>query len=189
MNKLIKGAVTGAAGIALLLGGAGTFAAWNTDASIAKDTTISDGHLSVDVDKTVKPEWDDVTYGGTTSIDPSQFVFVPGDHLRLKEDVTISAQGSNLTAQLSATTPGATDAAGFQVTAAFDTSGTAGQIVSLGDGTYSFKTQGAAAVTLTVPVTVDITLPANAAATAMDEKYDLNNVTINLEQQLPDSKS
>ena len=33
MNKLVKGSIAGAAGIALLLGGAGTFALWNADAT------------------------------------------------------------------------------------------------------------------------------------------------------------
>ena len=35
MNKLVKGSIAGAAGIALLLGGAGTLALWNADAYIA----------------------------------------------------------------------------------------------------------------------------------------------------------
>ena len=45
MNKLVKGAVAGAAGIALLLGGAGTFALWNASTNVSTGS-ISTGTLA-----------------------------------------------------------------------------------------------------------------------------------------------
>ena len=46
MNKLLKGAIAGAAGVALLLGGAGTFALWNSSATVTGGN-IDAGNLHV----------------------------------------------------------------------------------------------------------------------------------------------
>ena len=54
MNKLTKGAIATAAGIALLLGGAGTFALWNGQTTIAGGT-ISTGTLAIA--STGSPVW------------------------------------------------------------------------------------------------------------------------------------
>ena len=70
MNKLTKGAIATAAGIALLLGGAGTFALWNGQTTIA---------------------------GGTT-FDPATQTIVPGDVLTLTQQVILSTTGKNLKA-------------------------------------------------------------------------------------------
>ena len=45
MNKTFSGSIAGAAGIALLLGGAGTFAQWNSSAAVA-GTSITAGVLN-----------------------------------------------------------------------------------------------------------------------------------------------
>src|SRR6188474_1998822 len=78
MNKLTKGTIAGAAGIALLLGGAGTFALWNDTADIAGGT-ISSGELSIDA--TTAGVWQDVSFDKTPPvvIDPATFLMVPGD--------------------------------------------------------------------------------------------------------------
>ena len=46
MNKIIKGSIAGAAGIALLLGGAGTFALWNDSTSV-QGGKIKAGNLAL----------------------------------------------------------------------------------------------------------------------------------------------
>jgi alternate signal-mediated exported protein len=107
MNKLLKGAIAGAAGVALLLGGAGTFALWNDSANL--DTgTITAGNLSVALDST--GVWADQN-GDITDI--GAYRIVPGDVLTYTQDVTVTADGDNLTAELgladasvTATTPG-----------------------------------------------------------------------------------
>src|ERR1700710_1730368 len=45
MNKLVKGAVAGAVGVTLLLGGAGTFALWNSTIGVSTGS-ISTGNLA-----------------------------------------------------------------------------------------------------------------------------------------------
>ncbi|MCL2514601.1 MAG: alternate-type signal peptide domain-containing protein, partial [Microbacteriaceae bacterium] len=75
MNKLFKGAVAGAAGVALLLGGAGTFALWNTDMPIGDSQTITAGTLA----------WANPGTGtwllNGQAVDPSTALLVPGDVL------------------------------------------------------------------------------------------------------------
>ena len=46
MHKIVTGAIAGAAGVALLLGGAGSFALWNASASSAA-SAVSAGTLSL----------------------------------------------------------------------------------------------------------------------------------------------
>jgi alternate signal-mediated exported protein len=99
MNKMFKGAVAGAAGVALLLGGAGTFALWNDAASIGEDKTIVGGHLTFG-DEMPAGVW---YYGetGTTEVDPAELAWVPGDVVRyVVEDVPVIAHGDHLAAEL-----------------------------------------------------------------------------------------
>ena len=69
MNKLTKGAIATAAGIALLMGGAGTFALWNDSVGV-NGGTVQTGTL--DIDTTGTGTWKDVSstvVGGTTQFD------------------------------------------------------------------------------------------------------------------------
>ena len=105
MNKLFKGAVAGAAGVALLLGGAGTFALWNDSFPAISGQQIQAGQLRFDP-ATVDGTWsvtrgDDVTSGPTTL---DGFNVVPGDVIRFHVDgLGIIATGNHLTATLSYT--------------------------------------------------------------------------------------
>ncbi|WP_344777116.1 alternate-type signal peptide domain-containing protein [Gryllotalpicola kribbensis] len=49
MNRLFKGAIASAAGVALLLGGAGTFALWQDTAALRNDAAINAGRLEFDL--------------------------------------------------------------------------------------------------------------------------------------------
>ena len=64
MNKLLKGSIAGAAGIALLLGGAGTFALWN-DTAAASGGTVQSGNLSVVLNGS--PAWKDISPDSATT--------------------------------------------------------------------------------------------------------------------------
>lgn len=108
MNKLVKGSIAGAAGIALLLGGAGTLALWN-DAEDVDAGTVQTGTLDIaliDADGVASPAtgiWEDVSpeLAAATPFDPSTHKIVPGDVVTFTQDVTIEATGKNLEAQLS----------------------------------------------------------------------------------------
>jgi alternate signal-mediated exported protein len=101
MNKLLKGSIAGAAGIALLLGGAGTFALWNQTATVANGSVTS-GVLTIAAGAT--GTWKDISAdkvaGGVAIPDISTFKIVPGDKLELTQTVTINATGNNLAAKL-----------------------------------------------------------------------------------------
>jgi len=107
MNKLLKGSIAGGAGVALLLGGAGTFALWNDNATIMGGT-ITAGDLDV---STAEGVWAD-QFGTIASID--EYLIVPGDTLTYKTTVTVEATGDNLSAELSVGDRTMSPAAGSQ---------------------------------------------------------------------------
>jgi len=101
MNKLFKGAIAGAAGVALLLGGAGTFALWNDAADVGTDAVIDAGHLRFG--NVPAGEWyvngDDEN--PLTDEQISAMAVVPGEILEYKVDgVEVVAHGDNLLAEL-----------------------------------------------------------------------------------------
>lgn len=100
MNKLVKGSIAGAAGIALLLGGAGTFALWN-DAETVNAGTIATGELDIALSGT--GSWVDASPEYTTPVafNPTTEKIVPGDTIRFTQNVSIKATGKNLKAELS----------------------------------------------------------------------------------------
>lgn len=100
MNKLLKGSVAGAAGVALLLGGAGSFALWNSTESVNVGSVAS-GTLSIAQAGT--PTWMDISADKTASAisDISTFKVAPGDTIELTQVVKVDARGNNLRATLS----------------------------------------------------------------------------------------
>jgi alternate signal-mediated exported protein len=179
MNKLLKGAVAGAAGIALLLGGAGTFAAWNDQVKIgASSTSISTGHMHVTTDGTAY--WYDVTNGfvpGQQPITPDSFKAVPGDKIEYRQPITVDTDGANLAAAIDFDDPaltGAEDAADFSVATSLE-----GKTANA-DGYYAV-TGGS------YTVVVDVTF--NDSTTGSKDDDDtalaLGQTTVNLVQTAP----
>ena len=105
MNKIFKGSVAGAAGIALLMGNYGTFALWSDSATVS-DTTVSAGALAIASAGT--PSWSYVAVdgqGATTypAFDPAEDELVPGDTVRMVQPLDVEASGANLQATLEVT--------------------------------------------------------------------------------------
>ena len=98
MNKLLKGSIAVAAGIALLLGGAGTFALWNDSAATAGGT-VTTGTMSI-LPGAAAGVWNDMSTGTAVSIDPAVVKMVPGDTWTFTKTVEITAAGKNLQADL-----------------------------------------------------------------------------------------
>ena len=96
MNKLLKGSIAGAAGVALLLGGAGTFALWNDYAAVAGGTSAA-GTLTVTEAPAATDGWSSAA-GAITDI--GAFQIVPGDVLTYTTTLDITAEGDNLSANL-----------------------------------------------------------------------------------------
>lgn len=98
MNKLVKGSIAGAAGIALLLGGAGTLATWNSSVTVASPGSIAAGTLDI---AAVDGDNDGWTLSGSiadAAATPSAFTIVPGDDVTYTKSFEITATGDNLAA-------------------------------------------------------------------------------------------
>lgn len=168
----IKGSVAAAAGIAVLLGGAGTFALWNQSGSIGTVGTET-GELTAEFSGATA--WEDVTPGAAGAItDITAFRMVPGDTVVGTTTVEVTATGENLlvdaTLDTSATTLPEGVSADVVLTDADDAEVTTLQ--GSNDGT-------------TYNLTAEVTLTFDAdAAASMAEPIDLSNVKIDLQQRL-----
>jgi alternate signal-mediated exported protein len=102
MNKMAKGAIATAAGVVLLIGGGGTLAVWNVEQD-AKAGTIAAGDLNLVAGTGT---WSVAGPTGPVEIpDISTYRVVPGDVLTYTQDVDITLDGNNLTANLTVTNP------------------------------------------------------------------------------------
>lgn len=184
MNKLVKGALAGAAGIALLLGGAGTFAYWNSSYGVQGGTIIA-GQLKI-ADDGVAGVWKDQT---GTVINLATYHIVPGDVLTYSDSVNLTATGNNLVATLglaSGSIVGSTSAAADTALAGFLTSNAqlsaTGTAVS-GTGPYTIK-QGTGVVTLTATITFPLGTDTTNNS-AMLGSVNLSGMSISVTQNHP----
>lgn len=95
MNKYTKGSIAAGAGLILLLGGAGTFMSWNDNEDVTGGP-VTAGQLRVDA--VGEATW---TVNGETVSDITGFRIVPGDTVIYTVPMTVTAEGNNLTADLS----------------------------------------------------------------------------------------
>ncbi|AUH67858.1 MULTISPECIES: alternate-type signal peptide domain-containing protein [Gordonia] len=98
MNKVTKGALAAAAGAAILAGGAGTMAAWNSNVN-TNGGTVTAGQLNLTAVDTGTWTWVGGTKDGDT-FNPGTDRLVPGDTVRYTASYKITAVGTNLTATL-----------------------------------------------------------------------------------------
>ncbi|MBF4161197.1 alternate-type signal peptide domain-containing protein [Nocardioides acrostichi] len=103
MKSALKATLASGAGVALLLGGAGSLAYWN-DTTVAQPGDLVSGTLTLG--DSVCGDW---TLDGAQSFDPASDKIVPGDSLTLVCDSTIAIEGKHAAADLSATAAGAVD--------------------------------------------------------------------------------
>ena len=196
MNKLTKAAIAGGVGIALLLGGAGTLATWNSSSNISGGTIVA-GNLVVGTPAT--GAWavshlltgSTTTYSAPVSTTLAAFKASPGDKLIYTTTVPITAVGTNLVATLAlsggaiAATPAvpATDpvptvnaalAAYLSSNAVLTATGTS--ISGSGTGPYTVTAGNNGIVAQDVVFTATITFPRGAAAD--DNKVMLGSVNL-----------
>jgi alternate signal-mediated exported protein len=193
MNKLTSGAIVGTLGIALLLGGAGTFAMWNTSTS-ADAGIVSSGTLTIANSGT--PTWKNVSTdavaGGVTIPSIASYKIVPGDKVQMTQVFTVAATGDNLKATLSyddltiGTT--GTDAASTAANVALKTATTVamtatGTGVTAGTVANTFTVAPNASGVSTVTVTLTVALPSTVSGTtAQNGALNLSAVKFNLAQ-------
>jgi alternate signal-mediated exported protein len=176
MNKLTKAAIAGAAGIALLLGGAGSLAYWNTSASLT-GATITAGELTITANN--DGAWSDA--GGAITI--ASFRAVPGDVLTYTASFDVTAVGDNLTATVALTGDSIAAASTSPADVKLASLLTKSTVVKVGGVVTNVVSP--AAGTQTVTVSVSITWPDGAPVDdndAMNGAVDLSGMTITLTQ-------
>ncbi len=165
MNKLTKAGIATAAGIALLMGGAGTLAYWNDSVGLAGDA-IQTGHLVLSSNEDGAWTGGDIEY------------FVPGDTNTYTETLTVDALGDNLDVELDAQVPSAFLTGDFTTTTTFTLTGpghTAGTVIT--PGSPVSLTEGEYTVAVQIVVNFD-----EDATGLMDQEIDLSDFTITATQ-------
>ncbi|MBC7724373.1 MAG: alternate-type signal peptide domain-containing protein [Burkholderiaceae bacterium] len=167
MNKLLKASIASAAGVALLLGGAGTFAYWNSAATLDGGTIIAGNLLVSETDPTSAGVW--TVNGGTAAITISSYRVVPGDVLKYTKKMHIVATGDNLVATLgvtpssivasTSTTANNSLAALLSNSAVLSVTNATGIVAVAGETNKFTVTAGSAGVDTDVTVTATITFP------------------------------
>jgi alternate signal-mediated exported protein len=166
MNKLVKGSIAGAAGIALLLGGAGTFAVWNDTASLSAET-ITAGSLTLDSNN--NGVW---TKDGV-AINPVTYRIIPGTTLEYTQTLSVNAVGNGIKADLSYS--------GLTATGDLDALVTKTMAVTSSTATVNGSTLRFNAGASTVNVKITVTFP-QAATAGQNGTLDLSDVTFTLTQ-------
>ncbi len=92
MNKMIKGSVAGATGVALLMGGFGTYALWSDTENLAA-SSVKSGELSID---TTAGVWDDANTKSAANDWLATDKMVPGDEVTYTQTFTVKGSGKNL---------------------------------------------------------------------------------------------
>lgn len=179
MNKLAQGAIAGTAGIALLLGGAGTFALWNDSASV-DGSTVTSGTLSIEA--LGDGSWTDITGGASEDvIDIDSFLVVPGNTLQFVQQFTIAATGNDLEAELEFDPASITGGLEPFVETTLVVTGPTNVVATADDNVYTI-TPGVAG-TFVVNVVFTVELPSSVDGTdGQDESLDLSDLDFTLTQ-------
>lgn len=188
MNKLAKGAIAGAAGVALLLGGGGTFALWSSSQTVVAGPVHS-GVLSMD--PIGQPSWRDISSdlaGGPRSLSADEigaYMMVPGDTLEVVQTATVHATGTNLKAKLivdplslMADSANAALREALVFTITLTVNGT--PVAPNADGTYPVQP---VAGTSSLVYTATIAMPTTVSGTtAQNGTLNLNDIRVTLQQ-------
>jgi len=189
MKKIAKASIAAAAGITLLLGGAGTFATWNASAT-TQGATITSGNLVVK-DSGAAGVW--TANGSATPVSLATYSIAPGDTLTYTKTMSIAAEGDNLKATLgltpasitAANPTSATDQALASYLSANATLSATGTGIS-GAGPTFTVTPGTGALAQNVTVTVTIAFPYGDTVggnnAAMSGAVSLSDLTVTLTQ-------
>ncbi|MBX3090934.1 MAG: alternate-type signal peptide domain-containing protein [Cryobacterium sp.] len=168
MNKLTKAAIAGAAGIALLLGGAGSLALWNATDTVNAGS-INTGTLTM------------TATAGTWNTAPTNWV--PGDSYEYTASVSVTAVGDHIKGTLSVDPSSITGDAGLiaDVTITLTVTGTLpANVTSNGDGTYNI----AAAGTYVLPVKVTAAFKSTSLNATQGKTINLTGLAFRVDQHL-----
>jgi alternate signal-mediated exported protein len=173
MNKFTKASVAGAVGIALLLGGAGSFATWNASTTFSAGS-ITAGSMSL---AAAGGTWSNITNGSPVAIDQTDFRMVPGNTLEYTGTLTINSEGDDLKAAL---TSNIADLTQGKITSVLELSSTDANVDINAGNVVTLSADGSATVN------VKITLKFDASATGQQRAVaDLGTLKFTLTQVAP----
>jgi alternate signal-mediated exported protein len=179
MNKMVKGSVVGASGVALLLGGFGTYALWSDSDSVA-GVTVTSGELDVSAGTAT---WSDISTTGPNLWSATTDKIVPGDTIKMTQVFTVKATGKNMKGTLTFT-PGtaSTTAFGSNLTITPAVTASAGLTVVTPGTAWKFDAPLGSSETVTATVTYTFSSATtaqqaqNAAATMAASTFNLAQV-------------
>lgn len=189
MNKIVKASIATTAGVILLLGGAGTFATWNSSAQ-AQGASIVSGNLVV---KAAQAAGTWKANGSPITI--ADYAVAPGDVLTYTKTMEVDAEGDSLSATLALTdssiAPADSSKPADVALASYLTDSavlTASGTGISGTGPTFTVTPGAGVVDQDVTVTVTITFPYGDVVggnnNAMNGAVTLDALTVSLTQNV-----
>ncbi|WP_231715293.1 alternate-type signal peptide domain-containing protein [Arthrobacter gengyunqii] len=163
---MAKGALAIGVGAALLLGGGGTLATWN-DTKVSGAGTIASGKLALEAGK---GKWQAGKEPAASAAElPAEFQAVPGDEYSFTQPLTVTLEGNNMVADLTANNA-VTSAFGNEaaVAVSYSTDGT-----TWTPSNQPLKASGKIHARITVTFT-DMGPGGNVVANSADRKTDLN---------------
>jgi alternate signal-mediated exported protein len=183
MNRSTKGALAASAAGALLLGGAGSLAYWNSN-QIVGGGAIDSGTLTLtqEVGQSCT-DWALDTEGGPTAYTPGTTQLVPGDVITRTCEYTVTASGAHLAADLTMEAPSFVGGGDAALESALTTSATytlAGAPVTTGQDITSSNTGDV--VIAVIKVTFE---SGTAGVTAQGVTTTLDDITVGLTQTHP----
>lgn len=176
MKKTTKGAIAAGAAALLLAGGAGTFAAWTSDGGDTEGATVTTGRLAVEqVPGSAAWTWQTPARVGDPFV-PASDTLVPGDEIRFTSDYLLDIEGTNISAELVATSGATGSGEDGALPAGLSWAPDADNNLSgLNEEDHDDTT-----------VTVGGTLTFDGAATgSMDQTINVNDLTVTLRQTGP----
>lgn len=185
MNKMVKGSIAGAAGIALLMGGFGTYATW-TDSERVQGSQITAGILDIEAGA--------VTWADASPLGPARWtegdLIVPGDVLTRTQTFEVTATGANMRGQVDFT-EGAIDATAFGGEVVIDVSVQAAGLTPVADDPDSWTFDAALGSPATVTTVVTYAFPDKGAGdndnAFQGKSATLGDSTITVSQVRPEA--
>ena len=154
MNTMIKGSIAGATGIALLMGGFGTYALWSDSENLAANG-VQSGDLDIATSGGVYDDANTVAANDWTASDK----MVPGDTVTYTQTFTVKGSGKNLRGTITYVEPALTSDFSAGLTHTVDITSSNADITGTG-GNFTF-TRPFGTATLTAQVTY--TLPSSTS--------------------------
>lgn len=162
MNHMMKGAIAGATGIALLMGGFGTYAVWSDSENLAANG-VQSGQLNIDTSAGTYDDDSTAAAGDWSASDK----MVPGDVVTYTQEFTIKGDGKNLEGTISYTEPSLTSTFSPNLDYSVEVTSSSATVTETTANNFKFDDEFGTA-TLTAVVTYE--LPSSTGGTTNQNK-------------------